>query len=90
MIFLANNLVERERQQVEDITRLSRQLPLAFLIIFLGVVVYQTNFLAHQIVRPLNRFVDYTIRIAQGDYTPITPVRDTKTNFPGWPWPSTG
>ncbi len=81
MIFLARNLVDQERKQVEEITRLSRQLPLAFLIIFLGVVVYLTNFLAKQIVQPLNRFVDYTLRIAKGDYTPITAAKRYKDEF---------
>lgn len=81
MIFLAKNLVDQERKQVEEITRLSRQLPLAFLIIFLGVVVYLTNFLAKQIVQPLNRFVDYTMRIAKGDYTPITAAKRYKDEF---------
>ena len=81
MIFLAKNLVDQERKQVEEITRLSRQLPLAFLIIFLGVVVYLTNFLAKQIVQPLNRFVDYTLRIAKGDYTPITAAKRYKDEF---------
>ncbi len=81
MIFLARNLVEQERKQVEEITRLSRQLPLAFLIVFLVVVVYLTNFLAKQIVRPLNRFVDYTMRIAKGDFTPITAAKRYKDEF---------
>jgi two-component system, NtrC family, sensor kinase len=81
MIFLARNLVEQERKQVEEITRLSRQLPLAFLIVFLGVVVYLTLFLARQIVQPLNRFVDYTMRIAKGDYTPITAAKPYKDEF---------
>ncbi len=81
MISLARNLVDQERKQVEEITRLSRQLPLAFLIIFLGVVVYLANFLAKQIVQPLNRFVDYTMRIAKGDYTPITAAKRYKDEF---------
>jgi two-component system NtrC family sensor kinase len=81
MIFLARNLVDQERKQVEEITRLSRQLPLGFLIIFLGVMVYLTNFLAKQIVQPLNRFVDYTLRIAKGDFTPITAAKRYKDEF---------
>ena len=87
---MAANLVEKERKDVEAMTQWSRQVPLIFLAILLLVMVYLTHFLAQQIVLPLNRFVDYTLRIAQGDYTPIPRPRSIRMNFPGWPWPSTG
>ncbi len=81
MIFMALNLVDRERKEVEEMSRLSRQLPLVFLTILLAVMVYLTHFLAQQIVRPLNRFVDYTIRIARGDFSPITETKKYKDEF---------
>ncbi len=81
MIFMAANLVEKERKGVDDITALSRLVPLLFLAILLIVMIYETHFLARQIVRPLNRFVDYTLRIAQGDFTPIKPARKYKDEF---------
>ncbi len=81
MIFLAANLVEKERKEVEGLTRLSRQVPLIFLAILLVVMVYLTHFLAQQIVRPLNRFVDYTLKIGQGDFTPIKPAKKYKDEF---------
>jgi signal transduction histidine kinase len=56
---------------VEAMIKLSRQVPL----------IYLTHFLAQQIVLPLNRFVDYTLRIAQGDFTPITPAKKYKDEF---------
>ena len=81
MIFMAANLVEKERKDVEAMTQWSRQVPLIFLAILLLVMAYLTRFLAQQIVLPLNRFVDYTLRIAQGDYTPITPAKKYKDEF---------
>jgi signal transduction histidine kinase len=81
MIFLAANLVEKERKEVEAMTQLSRQVPLFFLAILLIVMVFLTRFLAQQIVRPLNRFVDYTLRIAEGDFTPIKPAKKYKDEF---------
>ncbi|OGP50154.1 MAG: hypothetical protein A2Y79_07535 [Deltaproteobacteria bacterium RBG_13_43_22] len=81
MIFMAANLVEKERKDVEAMTQWSRQVPLIFLAILLLVMIYLTRFLAQQIVLPLNRFVDYTLRIAQGDYTPITPAKRYKDEF---------
>jgi signal transduction histidine kinase len=81
MISMATNLVEKERKDVEAMTQWSRQVPLIFLAILLLVMIYLTHFLAQQIVPTLNRFVDYTLRIARGDYSPITPVRKYKDEF---------
>jgi two-component system NtrC family sensor kinase len=81
MIFLASNLVEKERKDVEAMTQWSRQVPMIFLAILLVVMVFLTRFLAQQILLPLNRFVDYTLRIARGDYTPITPAKKYKDEF---------
>jgi len=81
MVFMALNLVDQERKEVGEMSRISRQLPLVFLIILLIVMVYLTHFLAQQIVRPLNRFVDYTLRIARGDFSPLTETRKYKDEF---------
>lgn len=81
MVFTALNLVDRERKEVEEMSKLSRQLPLVFLAILLAVMVYLTHFLAQQIVRPLNNFVDYTIRFARGDFSPITETRRYQDEF---------
>ena len=81
MIFLSANLVEKERKEVEAMTQLSRRVPLFFLAILLIVMGFLTWFLAQQIVRPLNRFVEYTLRIAEGDFTPIKPAKKYKDEF---------
>ncbi|SPD72592.1 putative ATPase/histidine kinase/DNA gyrase B/HSP90 domain protein [uncultured Desulfobacterium sp.] len=81
MIALAANLVEQERKEVEDLSKLCGQIPLVFLALLLILMIYLTNFLARQIVRPLNRFVEYTRRIAQGDYSLITPTKRYKDEF---------
>jgi signal transduction histidine kinase len=81
MIFMAANLLEQERREVEAMTKLSSQVPLIFLAVLLIIMAYLTHFLAQQIVRPLNRFVVYTLRIAQGDFTPITPAKRYKDEF---------
>lgn len=81
MVFLALNLVDQERKEVEEMSKLSRRLPLVFLGILLLVMVYLTHFLAQQILGPLNRFVDYTLRIAHGNFSPITATRKYKDEF---------
>jgi two-component system NtrC family sensor kinase len=81
MVALAVNLVEQERKEVENLSKLSRQIPLVFLAILLILMIYLTHFLAQQIVRPLNRFVEYTRRIARGDFSPIQPAKRYKDEF---------
>jgi two-component system, NtrC family, sensor kinase len=81
MIFMAATLLEKERKEVEAMTKLSSQVPFIFLAVLLIIMVYQTRFLAQQIVRPLNRFVNYSLRIAQGDFTPIKPAKKYKDEF---------
>jgi two-component system NtrC family sensor kinase len=81
MIGFAVNLVEQERNEVEKLSKLSRQIPLLFLAVLLVLMIYLTLFLAHQIVRPLNRFVEYTKRIARGDFSPIQPAKRYKDEF---------
>jgi two-component system, NtrC family, sensor kinase len=81
MVALAVNLVQQERSEVENLSKLSRQIPLVFLAMLLVLMIYLTHFLAQQIVRPLNRFVEYTRRIARGDFSPIQPAKRYKDEF---------
>jgi len=81
MIFTAVNLVDQERKEVEEMSRWYRQVPLIFLAILLVMMAYLTHFWVRQIVRPLNRFADYTLRIARGDFTPIKATRRYKDEF---------
>jgi two-component system NtrC family sensor kinase len=81
MIFNAVNLVNRERQEVEEISRLSRRMPIVFLAILLGVMIYLGHFLIQQILGPLKRLMDCTQRIARGDFSPIRAARKYKDEF---------
>jgi len=81
MIAFAVSLVKQERKEVENLSRFSRQVPLVFLAVLLILMTYLTLFLAHQIVRPLNRFVEYTRRIARGDFSPVQPAKRYKDEF---------
>jgi two-component system NtrC family sensor kinase len=81
MIFNASNLVDQERKEVEEISRLSRRMPLIFLAVLLGLMIYLAHFLTQQIMGPLNRLVHYTQRIARGDFSPIRATRRYKDEF---------
>jgi signal transduction histidine kinase len=77
----ATDLVAGERQAVHAMLRWSRTFPIYFLVALLGVILVVSHRVARRIVRPLNRFVAYTARIASGDFTPIVPARRYRDEF---------
>ena len=81
VVSFAADLVTREHQAVHDMLRWSRTFPVYFLAVLLVVIVVTSQLLGRRIVRPLNRFVAYTSRIAAGDFTPISPARRYQDEF---------
>ena len=77
----ASALSNQERLRMHTMIHTSKIVALAGLIIVLLVLAYIAAGLARQILSPLGRFVAYTQRIAQGDYSPILPVRRFKDEF---------
>ncbi|MCJ7685942.1 MAG: HAMP domain-containing histidine kinase [Desulfobacteraceae bacterium] len=81
MVSIAQDLMKREREAVSKILSLSRTIhiySLVFLLIFLAVSAY---FLSSRLLGNLNRFSEYTQRIASGDFTPITPAKRYSDEF---------
>jgi len=71
----ATDLIDRERVEMHAAIRTSWQVAvssLLFILIAMSVIAYA---LTLQVARPLRRFVEYTQRIAGGDYSPIRPAR---------------
>jgi signal transduction histidine kinase len=60
---------------------MSQRIPIVFLLVLLLLIIYLTNFLARQMLQPLNRFMAATRRIADGDFTPIMPARRYRDEF---------
>jgi two-component system NtrC family sensor kinase len=81
VVQFATDLVAGERRAVHAMLRWSRTFPIYFLIALLGVIVVVSHLFARRIVRPLDRFVGYTGRIAAGDFTPIVPARRYRDEF---------
>ncbi|MGE5235579.1 MAG: sensor histidine kinase [Acidobacteriota bacterium] len=81
MVSVALELAERERNAVNQTLALFKRLPVAFLVFLLLFSVIVANFLARQMVVPLNRLMAATERIAQGDFTPMTPTRWYRDEF---------
>jgi two-component system NtrC family sensor kinase len=83
MVAAALRVAEAERRSVQSMLRLSRQMPIAALVILLVLILYITNFLARQLLAPLGRMVKATERVAQGDFTPLRPARRYRDEFTG-------
>jgi signal transduction histidine kinase len=81
MVSFASDLVEQEREAVIHMLRLSRQIPFYFLAVLLGMMIFIGTFFARNLLGALARFMKYTERIGQGDFSPITPKRKYQDEF---------
>ena len=81
MVAFALELAEKERASVNATLALFKRLPVAFLAFLLVFSAVVANFLTRQIVGPLGRLMASTQRIAQGDFTPLTPMRWYRDEF---------
>ncbi len=81
MVTVAEILVDRERQAAENMLRISQRIPLAFLAVLLLLITYLVYFITRQMLAPLNRMMRTAERVANGDFTPITPVRKYHDEF---------
>jgi two-component system NtrC family sensor kinase len=81
MVSTAQSLVAHERQLIDVKFRMIKRAPLVFLAILLLLVVYVAHFLNRQILAPIKRLLGYTDRIADGNLTPIMPVRKYRDEF---------
>ena len=76
-----NELIEQEQLHMRTAIRASSVVAggslLFILLIFLGI----GSLLTRQVANPLRRFVDYTQRIARGDFSPIQPARRYRDEF---------
>lgn len=81
MVRVAENLVARERESVNSMLAVSQRIPVALVAILLLLMAYLASFISTQVLATLNRMVGYSRRIAQGDFTPITPQRKYHDEF---------
>lgn len=81
LVSLAGNFVQKERETVESFLSLSRRIPFYFLGILLVLIILITSFLVKNLLSTLNRFMEYTNRIGEGDFTPIFPRRKYRDEF---------
>ena len=77
----ASNAIEKERFRVQTLLRSSWIVAVSALVLTLLLEIFIVKFIAQQIIRPFNRFEKYTMRIADGDFSLITPKRRYRDEF---------
>ena len=81
LVAVAEDLVNRERGAVDSMLRISQRIPLGFIFALLLLLAYLVAFFARQVLAPLARMRKTARRVADGDFTPITPVRKFHDEF---------
>ena len=81
MVLAAEDLVRQERDAAHSLLTLSQRIPLVILVVLILVIAYTAVVLRQQVLDPLNRMMKATRRIADGDFTPIKPVRKYHDEF---------
>ena len=77
----AIDLVDQERLRLRVAVRISWIVAAGSLVFILLVMAFVAYVLTCQVANPLRRFIDYTQRIAKGDYSPILPARPYRDEF---------
>jgi len=77
----ATDLIDRERLHLRTAIRTSWIVAASSLLFIMLAMVLVTYALARQVGKPLQRFVGYTQRIANGDFSPILPARRYRDEF---------
>jgi two-component system NtrC family sensor kinase len=81
MVTVAEALRDKEREAVDSLLAISRSVPIAFLFLIVLLVVYFSIVIARQVFAPLNRMMEASRRIADGDMTPIRPGKRYRDEF---------
>ncbi|HUT53329.1 MAG TPA: ATP-binding protein [bacterium] len=81
LLLLASDLEKKEREKARATAHTFTLVALFSLAINLIVMVWLATELTRQILQPLGRAVGYTQRIAEGDFTLITPRRKYRDEF---------
>jgi two-component system NtrC family sensor kinase len=77
----ASNAIGQERLRVQTWLRSSWIVALSALVLTLILDIFIVTFIAKQIIRSFSRFEKYTMRIASGDFSLITPKRRYRDEF---------
>jgi two-component system NtrC family sensor kinase len=77
----ASNAIDQERLRMKTWLRSSWIVAVSALVLMLFLEIFIVAFIARQIIRSFSRFEKYTLRIAEGDFSLITPKRRYRDEF---------
>jgi len=75
MVSFAEEFVEKEQNSAARMLLLAKRVPLYFMCALFILMIFVFTFLTRQLLMTLNRFMEYTKRIGEGDFSPILPAR---------------
>jgi two-component system NtrC family sensor kinase len=81
MVTVAEQLRNKEREAVDSLLTMSRSVPIVFLFLIILLVIFFSVVIARQVFAPLNRMMEASRRIADGDMTPIRPGKRYRDEF---------
>lgn len=81
LVEVAIFLNSKEQASINALLSLIQQIPMIALIIYLLIVIYVAYFLIQRFMKRLKFLIDATQRIAQGDFSPILPIRKYRDEF---------
>ena len=81
MVSFAEEFVEKEQNSAARMLLLAKRVPLYFMCALFILMIFVFTFLTRQLLMTLNRFMEYTKRIGEGDFSPILPARNYKDEF---------
>jgi len=81
MVSFAGEFVEKEQNSAKRMFLLAKRVPLYFMSALFILMIFVLMFLTRQLLMTLNRFMEYTKRIGEGDFSPILPRRKYKDEF---------
>lgn len=81
MVSFAEEFLEKEQNSASRMFLLAKRIPLYFMSALFVLMIFVLTFLTRQLLTTLNRFMAYTRRIGEGDFSPIMPARKYKDEF---------
>jgi len=79
----ASNAIDQERLRIHNWIYSAKVIAITALLFILIFEAYIATFITRQIYRRFRRFEKYAQRIAEGDFSPITPAKKYKDEFTG-------
>jgi len=81
MVDFAEDFVEKEQNSAKRMFRLAKRVPFYFMLVLFVLMLFVLSFLTRQLLLTLHRFMAYTQRIGEGDFSPILPARKYRDEF---------